>query len=73
MADTSEKTSEPDGNLQLRFPTAYTNLFLLIIWPLLVILTIPIMGTLAFGTWMGGAVRRLKHLVFIRRRVFCGK
>ena len=31
MADTSEKTSEPDGNLQSRFPTAYTILFLLII------------------------------------------
>lgn len=56
MADTSEKTSEPDGNLQSRFPTAYTILFLLIIWPLLVILTIPIMGTLAFGAWMGGDV-----------------
>ena len=31
MADTSEKTPEPDADLQSRFPTAYTILFLLII------------------------------------------
>jgi uncharacterized ion transporter superfamily protein YfcC len=31
MADSSDKTSEPDADLQSRFPTAYTILFLLIV------------------------------------------